>query len=416
MHTRVFQSENASVKPLVLFYEDDSVFSNFHPAKFTTNPLFGEDDGKSIDFTCSEQYFMYHKALLVDDSSSAMRILRETAPLTMKMIGRQLEMSREQLREWSVKSREVMYKACLEKFAQNPALLIQLLRTRGMILVEASANDAIWGIGLDKFDERAQKVEKWMGKNWLGEILDRIREELWSKSEFSAERRQAESEDLPTRSISAPAGKDVEPVAVKRNEKALTVEAFDGYVGLLKMFKDFFPGDLVSAVDNLNITQKGEVVSFLSNWFQDHLQTPNTTSEVVDLLKTHLPSVYDRIHTLNTTFYTKFNALKPESQTMLREWKAKAVGLFGDRPAGESAAQNLQLLRDFATSIRDVDPSIRDDLKTQFPSAVALTEGLGFTVFTTLVMVVQKILEAAAQPAQAILATGIPVECALPLD
>uniref|UniRef100_A0A8R1DF34 Fatty-acid and retinol-binding protein 1 n=1 Tax=Caenorhabditis japonica TaxID=281687 RepID=A0A8R1DF34_CAEJA len=205
-----------------------------------------------------------------------------------------------------------------------------------------------------------------------------------------------------------------EPPAVKRNEKALTVEAFDGYVGLLRMFKDMLPGDLVSTVDNLNITQKGEVVSFLSDWFQDRIPKPNSTLEIVDLLKQHLPSVYERINTLNTTFYDKFNGLKPESQALLRQWKVKAVALFGDRPAGESAAQNLQLLRDFAGSIRDVDPAIRDDLRTQFPSAVGLTEGLGFTVFTTMVMVVQKILEAASQPA--VLSTVQPAECAIPLD
>lgn len=137
--------------------------------------------------------------------------------------------------------------------------------------------------------------------------------------------------------------------------------------------------------------------------------------EIVNLLKEHLPSVYDRIQTLNTTFYTKFNALKPESQALLRQWRDKAVDIVDDGPAGVSASQNLQLLRDFALSIRDVDANIRDDLRSQFPSAVALTEGLGFSVFTTMIVVVQNILQAATRPAQ-VVATGLPLDCALPLD
>lgn len=159
-------------------------------------------------------------------------------------------------------------------------------------------------------------------------------------------------------------------------------------------------------------------MSFLSNWFQDRIQRPNTTTEIVSVLREHLPSVFDKIHSYNETFYTKFNNLKPETQALLREWREKAVDLLGDqRPAGETAGQNLQLLRDFAMSIRDVKSEIRDDLRTQFPQAVSLTEGLGFTVFTTMIMVVQKIVEtAAAVKNQAVLATGLPVECALPLD
>ncbi|CAP26616.1 Protein CBG06286 [Caenorhabditis briggsae] len=214
--------------------------------------------------------------------------------------------------------------------------------------------------------------------------------------------------------------KDVEEPMVKKTEQLLTVETLDGYIGLLKIFKDMLPLDIITTMDNLNITRKGEVVNFLSSWFQDRINRPNTTAEIVDMVRTYLPSVHDKISTLNSTFYTKFNNLKPESQALLREWRVKAVDLLGDqRPAGETAAQNLQLLRDFAMSIRDVKPEIREDLKTQFPQAVSLTEGLGFTVFTTMIMVVQKIVETAAavkSQGQAVLATGLPVECALPLD
>ena len=45
-------------------------------------------------------------------------------------------------------------------------------------LVEASPEDRLWGIGLRKTDRRAMRRETWRGKNWLGEILTEVREEL----------------------------------------------------------------------------------------------------------------------------------------------------------------------------------------------------------------------------------------------
>ncbi|CAI5444744.1 unnamed protein product [Caenorhabditis angaria] len=208
-----------------------------------------------------------------------------------------------------------------------------------------------------------------------------------------------------------------EPLQTKKNVEGLTVEAFDGYVGVLKMFKDMLPGDLMNTLDSLNMTQKGELVTFLTGWFQDKIKKPTTKAEIVELFKDHLPSVYEKINFLNTTFYDKFNALKPETQTLLRQWKDKAIDLTSETNSGDSASKQLQLLRDFATSVQNMDTETREDLRTQFPSAVSLTEGLGFTVFTTIAMVLQKVIESVSQAAAPISATvASAVECAIPLD
>ncbi|EFP01706.1 hypothetical protein CRE_23389 [Caenorhabditis remanei] len=203
-HTRVQKSAKTG-KVYVLFYEDDSCFSNFHPADFEAetvkklvNPeMFKEEE--TLKFNCSEQYFMYHKALIVGDKKAADFIHNCKHPMPMKMAGRKLNMNRNDIDKWSEKSREVMYHACLAKFSQNLELRKLLFRTKDMILVEASGNDAIWGIGIWKEDPRAQNEESWHGTNWLGEILDRIREELWEKPEFQTEREEIEKETVETR-------------------------------------------------------------------------------------------------------------------------------------------------------------------------------------------------------------------------
>ncbi|CCD62487.1 Protein irg-1 [Caenorhabditis elegans] len=203
MHTKVYVSEDRT-KVFVLFYEAACVFSNFYPSGFEAKPVENflkdtEKKEKLLKFTCSEQYFMYNKALLVGDMDIAEQILKETNPMKMKLLGRKLSMTKEQLKLWSQKSKDVMYRACLEKFSQNEDCRMILFRTHGMKLVEASPTDKIWGIGLDKADQRCEDERNWRGSNWLGEVLDQVREELWTRQEFKSNREQILKESLETR-------------------------------------------------------------------------------------------------------------------------------------------------------------------------------------------------------------------------
>ena len=61
----------------VLFYShrpaEYACFSNFYPS-----PM--RDDKTAIEFCCTEQWLMYHKAMLFQDNAIARLILQETQP------------------------------------------------------------------------------------------------------------------------------------------------------------------------------------------------------------------------------------------------------------------------------------------------------------------------------------------------
>lgn len=155
------------MEKFTFFYRTQNVFSQWHPAKFVID---------EIEYNCAEQYMMHQKALLFDDIETAGKILQKTDPRDQKALGREVKEFSWEI--WEAKAKEIVYKANQAKFTQDEEMLIQLLKTEGITLVEASPSDTIWGIGYTEDHPNAQDRTKWRGTNWLGEILTQLREDL----------------------------------------------------------------------------------------------------------------------------------------------------------------------------------------------------------------------------------------------
>ncbi|CAB3398390.1 unnamed protein product [Caenorhabditis bovis] len=191
--TVVYISNSPENPSLVLFYSE-TLFSNF-----TTSPFKARVHGKEYRFQCSEQYFMFRKAMLINDEESAHQILASNSPAKMKAIGRKLKMSRSDLTKWATVGIAAMREALVGKFTQNERFRLSLFRTRGFELVEASPTDTVWGIGMGTNDVEAIDKANWKGKNQLGILLDDVRDELWRCDEYKKEREIVEKESMAKR-------------------------------------------------------------------------------------------------------------------------------------------------------------------------------------------------------------------------
>lgn len=143
----------------------NGVFSNWHPCKFE---YFG------VQFTSSEQAFMYEKALFFNDSETAELILKTDNPREQKQLGRKVVNYDEH--EWNEVRYVIMMAVLVRKFNQNPDLLNELRTYKGFEFVEASPYDRIWGIGYSEYDA-LDHINDW-GENLLGKILTELSQTL----------------------------------------------------------------------------------------------------------------------------------------------------------------------------------------------------------------------------------------------
>ena len=147
--------------------EENGYFSIWYLSEFKVD---------SIQFSSMEQYMMYKKAIVFNDTKIAKEILETTDVSKIKALGRQVSNYNDTY--WNGVRQIIIYKGLLEKFSRNEDLKKRLLNTGNDILAECAVQDKIWGIGLSMKDVNRWDMEKWRGENLLGFALMLVREEL----------------------------------------------------------------------------------------------------------------------------------------------------------------------------------------------------------------------------------------------
>lgn len=142
-------------------------FSQWYEAAFKV-------DG--ILYPTAEHFMMAEKARLFHDETALATILSARTAADAKAAGRAVQGYVEE--QWVEHRFDIVVRANMAKFGQNPALRNFLVATGERVLVEASPVDHIWGTGIAADDPRAQQPERWEGLNLLGYALMEVRTRL----------------------------------------------------------------------------------------------------------------------------------------------------------------------------------------------------------------------------------------------
>lgn len=144
-----------------------SCLSQWWPAPFTV-------DGRR--FATAEHWMMWRKAELFGDAAAAAAVLAADGPREAKQRGR--EVRGFDAAVWAEHRFDVVVAGTGHKFGAHRDLRDYLVGTGGAVLVEASPDDAVWGIGLAADHPDARTPERWPGLNLLGEALMVVRAAL----------------------------------------------------------------------------------------------------------------------------------------------------------------------------------------------------------------------------------------------
>ena len=117
---------------------------------------------------------MASKAKLFKDSQSLTKIMAATDPKDQKRYGREVKNFSEP--KWAQVRYDIVLRATVQKYKQNPELLQLLLATGTDKFVEASPTDRVWGIGMRKDDRGVENRINWRGMNLLGKAIDEARD------------------------------------------------------------------------------------------------------------------------------------------------------------------------------------------------------------------------------------------------
>jgi ribA/ribD-fused uncharacterized protein len=127
-------------------------------------------------YATAEHFMMAEKARMFEDADAERRILSSSDPAEAKRIGRTVRGFDE--RVWEQHRFAAVVRGNRAKFEQHPELASFLISRGEEVLVEASPNDSVWGIGLRETDGAARDPRRWPGLNLLGFALMDVRQLL----------------------------------------------------------------------------------------------------------------------------------------------------------------------------------------------------------------------------------------------
>ena len=165
----------------VFFY--GSFLSNFARCKFTWEYM-----GHIHEFFCTEQAFMWAKAMFFGDVETAKKILDVIGdPMECKKLGRLVQNYDDE--KWSAIRYEVMRDVNFARFSQCIYHHNKILdpEFNGKTFVEASPIDGIWGIKMGIKDKGVLDERNWKGQNLMGKALTEVREKLVALQEHGEE-------------------------------------------------------------------------------------------------------------------------------------------------------------------------------------------------------------------------------------
>lgn len=139
---------------------------------FSPNAKANFKDG-DIELISCAQYLLYQKALLFNREDLAITFLESKDMHVIKRAVLELEECDQSL--WNTYKFSIAVQGNYLKFTANPLIRNTLLRTEAKIIVNASPDDSVWGIGASA-ESCTGYIHDWKGDNLMGFAIMQARD------------------------------------------------------------------------------------------------------------------------------------------------------------------------------------------------------------------------------------------------
>jgi ribA/ribD-fused uncharacterized protein len=156
-------------------YFHGSPLSNWHigkPFSFHLPVVINDEKGRRITqakqpllFNCGEQAMMAGKASLFGDFKIRDEILKKETPKEQKALGRDVTPFNQ--KTWDAVNIPLVTMICYSRGAQDDEVFDFVMASGNKSLVEGSAYDKVWGVGVDYADHRIENEVNWIGEGRL---------------------------------------------------------------------------------------------------------------------------------------------------------------------------------------------------------------------------------------------------------
>jgi ribA/ribD-fused uncharacterized protein len=152
---------------ITAFYTNRSELSNMYISPFTL---------EDREFSCVEQYYVYHKAKFHKDENLTQQIIKSNNTSKIKQISNRINTSTTFDTEGWNKIRENVMRQALRAKYEDAHCRQALLRTKDTVIYECNPNDTYWSCGLGI--TKTKIAEIYPGNNRLGVLLMELRNDI----------------------------------------------------------------------------------------------------------------------------------------------------------------------------------------------------------------------------------------------
>ena len=163
----VFKVTSKEDATTVGFFGEINPLSNFYPSSFIH---------EGTHYISSEQWIQANKAKFSGDIEMYNEILCCSTSLECKILSKQIRNMDD--KKWEEEAMNICLPGIRAKFHQNPNAMDTLINKTGTKRIVECASDRLWGTGMPLSDPACLDHTKWISQGILGQILERIREEV----------------------------------------------------------------------------------------------------------------------------------------------------------------------------------------------------------------------------------------------